>query len=585
VDSQSHSLPRQASGFRRRLFFATTLLVGGLSALGAVFAHRHLPSAAERELELAVDRQILAAANARSMRQAILTRICHSLARQPRIHAALEDDALDLLYPSAHHELRQLTEEWSAVHLPEDEPGLQAKFYRFLDRGGGIIAPMTTRAVGVIDDELSRRISLHELPEHPVFGYFPWRSGEEFQDMVEVIAVPIVSHETFEGIAALVVGFPYQPWVGEVPDEASPRMGVWAGEGLFIPGFDDEVVEELRKKVLSLIREPARSAAVVPVEGIPHRVVVRPLNPNSLYPGAYEVAVVSMAEIQAMQKRLRDRILMAGGVLMLVGLAVGHWVSSRFSKPVEALAVATEEEHSYRIRAEEALDRTSEELRRAARFSADASHQLKTPVAVMRAGLEELLLDSSFNANTRGELQALLQHTDRLTNVIEDLLLLSRLDTGRLQLALGAEPIRPVVEGLLDDFSTLPDEFSLTYDVEIAPELVVLADRRHLSMILQVLLENARKYNRANGTIQVKAALGGALVHCRIGNTGDPIPPETQPCIFERFHRGASGEDIPGYGLGLNLARKLALLHNGDLSLRESANDWTEFVLRLPVPH
>ena len=112
-------------------------------------------------------------------------------------------------------------------------------------------------------------------------------------------------------------------------------------------------------------------------------------------------------------------------------------------------------------------------------------------------------------------------------------------------------------------------------------------------MIVRNLLENARKYNRPGGRIRVTARVEGNWAVLTIGNTGRTILPAAQEHIFERFHRGSVGENVPGHGLGLNLARELARLHGGDLRLLVSNDGWTEFEVRfrlaktpsVPVPH
>jgi signal transduction histidine kinase len=98
---------------------------------------------------------------------------------------------------------------------------------------------------------------------------------------------------------------------------------------------------------------------------------------------------------------------------------------------------------------------------------------------------------------------------------------------------------------------------------------------------VQNLMENAAKYNRPGGRIRVAARETDGLVEVTVENTGRPIPPEVQARIFERFHRGAVGENVPGYGLGLNLARELARLHGGDLKLVGSNDSGTRFEVRL----
>ena len=106
---------------------------------------------------------------------------------------------------------------------------------------------------------------------------------------------------------------------------------------------------------------------------------------------------------------------------LLAGLVTSNFLSRRLSQPVEELAVDSEENRVQRARAEAALEATSVELQRSARFSADASHQLKTPVTVLRAGLEELLARENHTPRECDEISALIHQTYRLTGVIDDL--------------------------------------------------------------------------------------------------------------------------------------------------------------------
>jgi signal transduction histidine kinase len=92
---------------------------------------------------------------------------------------------------------------------------------------------------------------------------------------------------------------------------------------------------------------------------------------------------------------------------------------------------------------------------------------------------------------------------------------------------------------------------------------------------VQNLLDNARKYNRRDGIIRISAREANKQVELRVANTGRGIPSEAQPYVFERFHR--AGADVPGHGLGLNLARELVRLHGGELQLVRSDAEWTEF--------
>jgi signal transduction histidine kinase len=248
--------------------------------------------------------------------------------------------------------------------------------------------------------------------------------------------------------------------------------------------------------------------------------------------------------------------------------------------PVAKLAIASEENRARRKRVEAVLASTHEELERSTRFSADASHQLKTPVTVLRAGIEGLLRRENLDSAIYDELSELHHQTYRLTGVIDDLLLLSRMDAGHLRIEFSPVNLSQLIEEWLDDLNALPDPLGLDVKTNVPPALHISGERRYTSLILQNLLENARKYNRPSGRIHVTVRAENSWTYLTVGNTGRPIPVEMQPHIFERFSRGTNGEQVAGHGLGLNLARALVRLHGGELNLVSSNEEWTEFEVR-----
>src|SRR5213079_902009 len=223
---------------------------------------------------------------------------------------------------------------------------------------------------------------------------------------------------------------------------------------------------------------------------------------------------------------------------------------------VQKLALDSEKNRAKRRRAEIALVSTRKKLRRSTRYSADASHQLKSPVTVLRAGLEGLLAREDFKPEVYEELSALLHQTHRLTGVIEDLLLLARMDAGHLQLESQPVNLSQLIEEWLDDLGALPDSPEVKIEKDVSADLYIAGEKRYTSLIVQNLLENARRYNRAGGRIRVGAQGKGNHVVLTIGNTGRTIPRGEN--IFERFHHSSTPSVVSGHGIGLNLARELA---------------------------
>jgi len=565
--------PRVA-GFRTKLLVAIMLLVTLLTLLALYLAQRSLAENFEEDLQREFQGELAAIDRTQELRRVALVERCRGLVRRPRIRAAFEDDALDLLYPNAADELRDLVGRLDQPRPSDPARALNAQFYRFLDRNGKLIRPPDAfeRAVGVLSSAEEARLALPGLSEVPQIGYLARLGAGATAAGSEIIAMPIISLETGELLAALVLGFEPPEIVGR-DSRAGMKRGIWQDGRLFGADLPAAVAPRLAAHVDRAAAAPVRVA----LEGEPHLLFAKRLNPDSGYPPAFEACVYPLVDLEKRQRRLRWQVLSAGALLLLLGLAGSHVVSTRLSAPVERLAQDSEADRTRRAQAEAALEMTSAELQRSARFSADASHQLRTPVTVLRAGLEELLAQDNLTPEECAEVAALIHQTYRLSSLIEDLLLLSRLDAGRLKLDFAPVNLSTLIEASLDDLGALPEEFGLATENDFPPDLLIVGEKRYTAIILQNLLENARKYNRRGGRIRVVARIDAGWVRLAVGNTGRSIPAAAQAHIFERFHRGAIGENVPGYGLGLNLARELARLHQGELRLLGSDADWTEF--------
>lgn len=578
----------RVAGFRTKLLVAIMVIVSGITALGLYVADRNLTANVASDLQRQFQGELAALHHAQEIRHAALVERCRALVRKPRIHAALEDGALELLYPSAEDELRDILQRPGELPADRAAPALHAEFYRFLDRTGAVIPAGRTRAAGALAPGDEARLSLTGVPGKQQIGYLRRTMGTPAGAVFEIIAMPIISSDNGEVIAALVLGFkPFELGGGAV--SLGMRSGVWVDGHLEVAGLSPAASTALAREIVYDRSEPgdAERHQRAMIEGAPYEVFYKRLNPDSLFTPAYEVCIYPLAGLREQQRELRWQIVGAGALFLLGGLVASHFVAGRLSDPVEKLAVDSEENRAQRERAEAALELSHEELQRSARFSADASHQLKTPVTVLRAGLEELLAREHLTPEECNQLSALIHQTFRLSSLIDDLLLLSRMDAGRMKLDISPVDLSQLLEAALDDLDALPDELDLRVETAFPRALHIAGEKRYTAIILQNLLENARKYNRRGGLIRITVREEGRDVLLSVGNTGRPIPPAARAHIFERFHRGAIGENVPGYGLGLNLARQLASLHGGDLRLAQSEEDWTEFEVRFrlhPAP-
>jgi signal transduction histidine kinase len=580
VKTRAEPQPSRVAGFRTRLLVALMLVVSTVTGFALYFAERNLAASVEEAMQREFQAKLATLQFGQSIRHAALDERTRNLNRRPRFHAALEDRPTpDLLYPTAEIELRDIMQRTEGPATERARSALHAEFYRFLNRTGALIPPDNARAIGVLRPEEEGQLALPKLPAQQQLGYL-WREDEAGGAIFEIIASPILSTETGEVIAALVLGFkPLE--LGPGQGDSAIKSGVWVGGRLEIAGLPEAAARALAPKLGAIFAQPARDDHQhVEVDGTPHQLFYKRLNPTSLYAPAYEVGLYPLTDFFARQRQLRWQVIGLGALLLLGGLLVSSIVAGRLSDPVEKLAVDSEEERAQRVRVEEKLELTSEELQRSARFSADASHQLRTPVTVLRAGLEELLTRDNLTPAECNEISALIHQTFRLSSLIEDLLLLSRMDAGRLKLELAPVNLSQLIEAALDDLGALPDELHLRVETEFPADVHIAGEKRYTTIILHNLFENARKYNRAGGCIRILARTEAETVILTVGNNGKPISAAAQAHIFERFHRGSIGENVPGYGLGLNLARELARLHGGELRLVRSDDVWTEFEVR-----
>jgi two-component system, OmpR family, phosphate regulon sensor histidine kinase PhoR len=217
-------------------------------------------------------------------------------------------------------------------------------------------------------------------------------------------------------------------------------------------------------------------------------------------------------------------------------------------------------------------------------FIANASHELRTPVAAIAGAAETLLAGPLPDADARRFVEMISRHADRLSRLTRDLLDLSRLEAGEFRAALGAVELSPLCESCLDLVRERAREKDLALGFDGPVELRAVADRRALEQMLVNLLDNAVKYTPRGGRVTLLADGAGAQVILSVIDSGPGIEPRHQPRIFERFYRvdGGRSRDAGGTGLGLAIVKHLALVQNGEAGV-ESGSGGSRFWIKLPA--
>ena len=258
-----------------------------------------------------------------------------------------------------------------------------------------------------------------------------------------------------------------------------------------------------------------------------------------------------MREINQIGRDIFRGLLVALPTVLIVIVIGGRWVASKAIAPVEdirrAAAQITAQRLDQRLPVPQtgdeiaglievlnsAFDRLQRSFEQSGRFSADASHHLKTPISVLRAGVEEIMNDPESSAQTQATAEGLLHRIHQLNSVADNLLLLARADAGRLELHRTEFDLSEVLEGILDDARALAEPLELRVEADVASHLIVNADRKFVGIIAQNLLENAMKYNAPGGRVRVAARAVNGAVELNVGNTGEGIPEERRAHFFD----------------------------------------------------
>jgi heavy metal sensor kinase len=275
----------------------------------------------------------------------------------------------------------------------------------------------------------------------------------------------------------------------------------------------------------------------------------------------------------------RNELLIAGPIALLLASLAGYLLAGVALRPVEAMrrraAEISAETPGERLPVpatsdelerlgetlNEMLERLEDALQREREFVADAGHELRTPLALLRAELELALRQGESPEELRAAVQRSATEVDRLAQLAEDLLLIARSERGELPLSVETLDAREVLASVARRFRWRADEAHRVLRPEAAEGLCVRADRLRLEQALGNLVDNALRYGGGRVTLSAAAVNGSVELH--VQDEGAGFPPEFLERAFERFTLPDPGRDGAGAGLGLSIVRMIAEAHGG----------------------
>ena len=360
---------------------------------------------------------------------------------------------------------------------------------------------------------------------------------------------------------------------------------------------------ELKEMVLINARNKKETREKIRSSGrrIPYRIVSSPV-----YRDGNLTEIIQLGtHLRFVRKNIshfKNNILMALLIVLVLG-SLGGWVLARRSlSPIGYIASKarsiTSENLSERLHPRGTGDemddlirtingmiaRLESSFKRMAEFTADASHELKTPICAMR-GEAEVLLSKGRPADEYQEgLAHFIEQFDRLNQMINDLILLSKFDASQVELKMVPLRLDLLIKELCNLFQVLAEQNKIALEMGAIEEVMVIGDKVRLQQLFTNLIDNAVKYT-SRGSIHVTVEKNKDSALVKIRDTGIGIPEEEQEKIFKRFYRvdKSRSRDTGGVGLGLSIAEWIAHAHHGKIEVTSELNQGSTFTVYLPL--
>lgn len=286
-----------------------------------------------------------------------------------------------------------------------------------------------------------------------------------------------------------------------------------------------------------------------------------------------------------------------------VVLGVGWWILLRTLQPIHKFTKAVERVHADNLgemlprtgngdeidRLTEVFNAMTQRLDRSFQhtreFALHASHELKTPLAIMRAAFEERRMNPSSPQACLECVAAHLDEIQRLARIVDSLTLLSKAEVGLVEIEHEAVPLADLINECFDDAQVLAEQHDVSVTLESCEPVTIVGDRDRLRQLLLNLMDNGIKYNKQAGWLTLSLRRHGDVAEIIVTNTGPGIPPELRERVFDRFVRGQDAREkaANGCGLGLSICQWIVEAHCGTIKISSPSEGLISVTVRLPV--
>jgi len=261
------------------------------------------------------------------------------------------------------------------------------------------------------------------------------------------------------------------------------------------------------------------------------------------------------------KSRTFDRLLITNVFIFVVGGAISYYLARRTLQPIEEAHAAQ------------------------SRFTADASHELRTPIAAMQTEIEVTLMDPKLTlAKTKKVLNSNLEELSKLTALTEGLLKLAQLENTDIEQT--NIPVSELIDQSLGRVESAANAKNISLVRDDKAKTTILGDKSSLVEAIVTLLENAIKYSPAKTEVKIVSAIDGNNVVIQVIDQGMGIKAKDQKHIFERFYRADSARsknETDGYGVGLAIAKNIVELHGGSIGVSSKPNNGSTFTISVPI--